>query len=93
MTAVACNPKIAGKIIEFPEGLAGFETCRRFSLFHPEKTEPKYFILQSLDNPELAFQLVDPAQLGFSYEIALTDAESALLARLVRCGRRAYPRS
>ena len=67
----------AGKIIEFPEGLAGFETCRRFSLFHPEKTEPKYFILQSLDNPELAFQLVDPAQLGFSYEIALTDAESA----------------
>lgn len=69
-----------GKIIEFPEGLAGFETCRRYSLFHPDNAEPKYFILQSLDNPELAFQIVDPAQLGFSYEIALTDAETALLA-------------
>lgn len=69
----------AGKIIEFPEGLAGFEQCRRFTLFHPENTEPKFYILQSLDDPELAFQIVDPAQLGFSYEIAMNDEQSALL--------------
>lgn len=69
----------AGKIIEFPEGLAGFETCHHYSLFHPDNAEPKFFILQSLDNPEFAFHVVDPAQLGFSYEIALTDAETALL--------------
>lgn len=68
-----------GKIIEFPEGLVGFDACRRFSLFHPDNAEPKFFILQSLDRPELAFHIVDPAQLGFSYEIALTDAETAML--------------
>ncbi|MFA7267719.1 MAG: flagellar assembly protein FliW [Sterolibacterium sp.] len=67
------------KIIEFPEGLAGFEACHRFTLFHPEDTAPKYFILQSLDDTALAFHIADPAQLGFSYEISLTDAESALL--------------
>lgn len=69
----------SGKIIEFPEGLAGFETCRRYSLFHPDNAEPKFFILQSLDNPELAFHIVDPAQFGFSYNISLSDAQSALL--------------
>ena len=67
------------KIIEFPLGLAGFETNQRFSLFHPENTEPKYFILQSVDDPDLAFQIADPAQFGFSYEIELNDEETALL--------------
>ncbi|SMB22823.1 Flagellar assembly factor FliW [Sterolibacterium denitrificans] len=70
-----------GKIIDFPHGLAGFEDNRRFSLFHPEEQTPqsKYFILQSLDDPEIAFQITDPARLGFSYEIELNDEESALL--------------
>lgn len=68
-----------GKIIDFPRGLAGFEDNRRFSLFHPEEAAPKYFILQSLDDPEIAFQITDPVRLGFSYEIELNDEESALL--------------
>ena len=68
------------KIIEFPQGLAGFETSRRFSLFHPEDVEDaKFFILQSVDDPVLAFKLVDPALLGFSYEIELSDEETGLL--------------
>lgn len=68
-----------GKIIEFPEGLAGFEDHKRFSLFHPEEGDVKYFILQSLDDPALAFHIVDPAQLGFNFEIELSDSETALL--------------
>ena len=69
----------AANIIEFPEGLAGFETCHRYTLFHPEEAAPKFFILQSLDDPALAFHISDPAQFGFSYEISLSDAEAALL--------------
>lgn len=69
-----------GKVIEFPHGLAGFEDNQRFSLFHPEgESSPKYFILQSLDDAAIAFQITDPAQLGFSYEIELNDEETALL--------------
>lgn len=67
------------KVIEFPRGLPGFEDFRRFTLFHPEGEEPKYFILQSLDDPDVAFNIADPAVLGFNFEIALSDEESALL--------------
>jgi flagellar assembly factor FliW len=35
--------------------------------------------LQSLDEPNLAFEIVDPTTLGFNYELVLNDAENALL--------------
>ena len=35
--------------------------------------------MQSLDEPTLAFQIVDPTTLGFDYELALNDAENAIL--------------
>jgi flagellar assembly factor FliW len=65
------------KVIEFPRGLLGFEQCRRFSLFNPQDDDPKYFILQSLDEPDVAFHIADPARFGFSYDISLSDAEIA----------------
>ncbi len=70
------------RVIEFPHGLAGFEHFRRFSLFHPETEDdapPRYFILQSLDDEAIAFNIADPALFGFSYEIDLRDDESAAL--------------
>lgn len=70
------------RTLEFPNGLAGFEDCRRFSLYHPETEAggaPRYFILQSLDDASVAFNIADPAVFGFNYEISLTDAEVAAL--------------
>lgn len=71
------------RIIEFPAGLAGFEDCRRFSIFTPAETPadsaPRYFILQSLDDPAVAFNISDPELFGFNYEISLTDHEAAAL--------------
>ncbi len=70
------------RTIEFPAGLAGFEACRHYSLFHPETADgalPRYFILQSQDDPAIAFNIADPSLFGFNYEIILTDAESAAL--------------
>jgi len=76
--AVEVDPE---KIINFPNGLAAFESSKRFMLAHEEEAagQPSSYTLQSLDDPGLAFQIVDPAMLGFSYELALTDAENALL--------------
>lgn len=65
------------RIIEFPHGLVGLEQCKRFSLFHPEGETPSYFILQSLDDPALAFHIADPAQFGFGHQITLSDDEAA----------------
>ncbi|HEX5394282.1 MAG TPA: flagellar assembly protein FliW [Rhodocyclaceae bacterium] len=67
------------RVIEFPAGVPGFEEAKRFSLFHPEGDDPKYFVMQSLDIPDLAFHVTDPSRLGFSYEITLSDEESAAI--------------
>ena len=67
-------------VIEFPQGLVGLEHCRRFALFHPERKQAGHFLLQSLDDPALAFHISDPEQLGFAYQIVLADEEAADLA-------------
>lgn len=67
------------KIIEFPKGLPGFEHCKRFSLFHDEVGQPIVFTLQSLDDPDVALPLTDPAQLGFHYELTLEDGDVKML--------------
>lgn len=70
------------RIIEFPLGLAGFEDCKRFSLFHPEAEDgdaPRYFILQSLDDASVAFTIADPEQMGFSFDVELSDDEINML--------------
>jgi flagellar assembly factor FliW len=68
------------KVINFPNGLVGFEESKRFMLAHEEgKAQPATYTLQSLDVPTLAFEIVDPTTLGFNYELELSDAESALL--------------
>lgn len=71
----------ADRIIEFPHGLPGFENLHRFSLFHGEDGAgaPRYFVLQSLDDDEVAFTIADPARFGFDYEITLSDEEVAAL--------------
>jgi flagellar assembly factor FliW len=68
----------SNSVLEFPAGLPGFETCKRFKLFH-EEGKPTVFYLQSLDNPAVLFSLGDPGLLSLSYEVTLSDAEQALL--------------
>lgn len=65
------------KVVEFPRGLPGFEHCHRFSLFHQEGAEPKYVIMHSLDDVDVAFYLADPAHFNFNYEIKLSDVDVA----------------
>ncbi|MGB4468997.1 MAG: flagellar assembly protein FliW [Azovibrio sp.] len=75
--AVDVDPE---QIIEFPNGLLSFENNKRFMLIHEaEGEDPVSFTLQSLDDANLALQVIDPAALGFTYELALSDAETALI--------------
>lgn len=70
---------VPDRIVEFPAGLAGFESLRRFSLFYPEGGDGNYFILQSVEDPAVAFHLADPGRFGLGYEIELSDGEAALI--------------
>ena len=75
--SVEVNPET---VITFPAGLVGFENAKRYMLVHEDiKSGLASFTLQSIDEPNLAFQIVDPTALGFNYELALSDAENAML--------------
>ena len=60
-------------IIEMPDGMLGFAD-RRFVILSPDKYG-QFFWLQSLDNPELAFVVTDPALFVQGYDVNLNSEE------------------
>ncbi len=65
-------------LFSFPKGVAGFEQCKRFKLFH-EEGKPTVFWLQSVDDSALMFPVVAPEQLDLEYQIELSDDDCALI--------------
>lgn len=58
------------EILEFPEGLIGFEKERRFVLLPTQEKSP-FFWLQSVDDPDLAFIVSEPWVFVENYEFQL----------------------
>ena len=65
-------------LFTFPEGIPGFESCKRFKLFHLED-KPNVQWLQSIDDTSVLFPITTPESLDFSYQIELSDADCSLL--------------
>jgi len=65
-------------IIAFPNGLPGFDECRQFKLFHSDEYEPLK-CLQSIDDAEVCFSLMEPILFGYEYEMLLADRDLELL--------------
>ncbi len=59
--------------ISFPKGLLGFDSLREFALLNA-KQEP-FFYLQSLEDPNIAFILIDPFLFRPDFEMDVSDAE------------------
>jgi flagellar assembly factor FliW len=72
---VTIDPKT---LFTFPEGIAGFEACKRFKLFH-EEDKATVFWLQCVDDTSVMFPVVAPELLDLEYEIELSDADCALI--------------
>ena len=66
-------------LFTFPEGIAGFDDCKRFKLFHEEGKATVYW-LQSVDNTDVMFPIVAPESLDIEYQIELSDADCALIS-------------
>ena len=60
------------RVITFPNGLLGFPDYRRFALIQTGE-ENYFFWLQSVDDPNLAFVVTDPAIFFKGYEVPLRD--------------------
>lgn len=66
-------------VLEFPLGLPGFEQYTRYKLLHEDKPNPQVMWLQSLDDADLVFSIIEADRLGLNYQISLSDEEVALL--------------
>ena len=75
LTNVTIDPET---LFAFPEGIAGFEECKRFKLFHEEGKTTVYW-LQSVDDTAVMFPIVAPEALDIEYQIELSDADCALI--------------
>jgi len=77
------------QIFAFDPGIGGFESLRRYALI-PETDSPVDW-LQSLDDPDVAFALMEPFVFQADYAFELQDADSHALGMqepqdaLVRC--------
>lgn len=58
------------KVINFPSGLLGFSSYRRYVLLQPDE-DAVFFWLQSVDAPELAFVVTDPSMWVSEYEVPI----------------------
>lgn len=67
------------KIIQFPEGVPGFESMKRFALLDRQDDDIPFQWLQSLDDAELAFVVMDPFFLKEDYEVNVDDKEIEIL--------------
>lgn len=68
-------------LLHFPNGLSGHSKSKDFKLFHKDESEsdPIVFWLQSVDDPDNAYAIIDPSLVGFSYQVALPDEDYHLL--------------
>lgn len=56
------------RVINFPKGLLGFQQHMKYCLLQPSE-DACFFWLQSLDDPNLAFVVADPAQFFPEYSV------------------------
>lgn len=64
------------KIVDFPKGILGFEANGRFVLIEQPDVQP-FVYLQSLDDPGLAFIVVNPRMLFPQYKVQIEPQEIA----------------
>ncbi len=66
------------KIIEFPEGIPGFKEENEFVLLPLEK-DSLFVIMQSVNNPDLAFITIEPKSIIKDYEFVISEKTEELL--------------
>lgn len=65
-------------ILALPEGLIGFEACRRFVVVRPQENSP-FRWLQSLDEPRVAVPIIEPGEFRSDYAPTISDADARSL--------------
>jgi len=62
------------KVITFPNGILGFEEMKQFVLLTPNPSVPFHW-LQSVENPSLAFVVINPLVFHPEYKMSIPEAQ------------------
>lgn len=73
-----CVDVDANLIIHFPEGIIGFEKYQRYVVIQPDSSDG-FRWLQSLDDPILAFPVLEPRLFHPDYSPTISDADATFL--------------
>jgi flagellar assembly factor FliW len=65
-------------LLDFPEGLPGFDELHQFALLHNDGNT-SIFYLQSLQDPDVRIPVTSPHWFRVDYSISLSDDEMAML--------------
>jgi flagellar assembly factor FliW len=71
-------------VITFPEGIIGFEQCRRYVILHNDDRSD-FRWLQSLDSPSIAFPILNPNTFRPDYAPTISDIDAVLLGLTETC--------
>lgn len=61
------------RVVEFTSGMMGFEEYRKFTLIFDSEKKGNIMWLQSMEEPELAFPVMDPMKLLAEYNPVVED--------------------
>lgn len=68
----------SGKIIFIPEGILGFPACKRYIILETTKDGP-FVWLQAVDDPALAFIVMDPHLIDDNFDVPIYPKEMSAL--------------
>jgi flagellar assembly factor FliW len=74
--SAAPEPAIDRLVVEFPSGIPGFESHRRFVLIASAELSP-LGCLKAVDASAVSFLVLDPTLLFFNYDLTLSEFERA----------------
>jgi len=66
-----------GEIITFARGLIGMSDLSRFALIPPASSEQAFYWLQSVDDANVAFLVVDPSRFFKDYHVSIREETQA----------------
>lgn len=67
------------QIITFVDGIPGFESLTKYSIIQTQEPDSAFCWMQSTENAELAFALVNPFMIKADYEFELTQEKLDML--------------
>ena len=65
------------KIINMPDGIPGFKQQKRYVLLEKKETSP-FYLFQCVDDPNLAFVVMDPLRFYPEYTLSVKDFDKTI---------------